>query len=127
MTSDDDDIELTYSQRFNRADPKCDALKRELEKRGLNPALAQDAAAKHLQLKQLKAQVEGQKDTEKKRKEQADRKSAGFKTLTREEKIKADQLTADEKPSPDQLVEQGNTDKKADDKVKEEEVQGEGG
>ena len=126
MTSDDDDIELSYSQRFNRADPKRDALKRELEKRGLNPNLAKDVAAQHLKLRELKAQVEGQKDSEKKRREQNE-KTGGFKTLTREEKIKQDRLTSDEKPSADQLVEQGKADQKAEDKIKEEEVQGEGG
>ena len=127
MTSDDDDIELTYSQRFNRADPRRDALRRQLEKQGLNKELAKDISTKQMKLSALKAQIEGQKDAEKKRKEQNEKKNTGFKTLTREEKIHADRITADEKPSPDQLVEQGKVDEKADDKMKEEEVQGEGG
>jgi hypothetical protein len=86
------------------------------------------ADASRLKLSVLRNQFEGQKDDQQKRDQKQKEKAAlkSFGTKTREQELKAGQLTADTNPNADQLVQQGNRDDAVQDEQKGTEIQGEG-
>ncbi len=104
-------------------DAKRKALMRQLEKKGLKDAVKPGADLKQLQLTLLKGQVNAKDDKASMPKEE---KSTGKSaTKTREQEIAAQKLTADTKPSAEQMVTQGAQDEKAEEALKTDEVQGE--
>lgn len=104
-------------------DAKRKALMRQLEKKGLKDAVKPGADLKQLQLTLLKGQVNAKDDKATMQKEE---KSTGKSaTKTREQEIAAQKLTADTKPSAEQMVTQGAQDEKAEEALKTDEVQSE--
>lgn len=104
-------------------DAKRKALMRQLEKKGLKDEVKQGADLKQLKLTLLKGQVNPKDDKAKMQKEE---KSTGKSTTkTREQEIAAQKLTADTKPSAEQMVTQGAQDEKAEETLKTDEVQSE--
>jgi hypothetical protein len=131
MQNDDElDISMSDPNRFESAKAKRKALEQKLKKEGLQlaakgPAMAD---ASRLKLSVLRNQFEGQKDDQQKRDQKQKEKAAlkSFGTKTREQELKAGQLTADTNPNADQLVQQGNRDDAVQDEQKGTEIQGEG-
>jgi len=112
-TRDDEDVWASYSQqeRLTRADPRKDALKREVESKQGKSILDKDAKRlKELKtkvnLRELQSQMAGKKDEESKRaaREEADQKSKPFHTETIKEKEEARVDTAQSKPTPEKLI-----------------------
>lgn len=106
---------------------KRKALKQKLEKQGQKQAAnKQGANLKDLKLSLLKGQMD-EKKGDKNRAAQNDEKNklAGFGTKTREQEIASSKLTVDAKPSAEQLVKQGRQDEKAEETLKQDEVQSE--
>lgn len=104
-------------------DAKRKALMRQLEKKGLKDAVKPGADLKHLQLVLLKGQVNPKDDKAKAPPE--DQKASKSGTKTREQEIAAQKLTAETKPSAEQMVTQGAQDEKAEAALKADEVQSE--
>ena len=117
----------TYFESPTKA--KRDALQQKLAKQGL-ASLSQNPGAgdlKGLKLQVLKQQVEGKKDEEKKRDQGVkDKQTPSSGTKTREQEI-ASERNPDPKPSAEQAVKQSAKDKKANEELQKNEVQGEGG
>lgn len=104
-------------------DAKRKALMRQLEKKGLKDAVKPGADLKQLQLTLLKGQVNAKDDKTTMQKEEKNTGKSG--TKTREQEIAAQKLTADTKPSAEQMVTQGAQDEKAEEALKTDEVQSE--
>ena len=125
MYNDDDDPELQDAQKLESPGrAKLQALQQKLKQEGLSSTERMDL--QELKKSMLKHQVEKKKG--RKGKERTERRELGaFKTTTREEEIKRSRLTADINPMPDQLLQQGKQDRKAEEEMRKEEIQGEGG
>ncbi|MDD5102784.1 MAG: hypothetical protein PHX93_00105 [Candidatus Peribacteraceae bacterium] len=112
-THDDEDVWASYSQqeRLTRADPRKDALKREVERKQGRNILDKDAQKlKELKTKvnlgELQSQVSGQQDEESQRSRRAeeDRKHQTFHTETIKEKEEEAVDTAKTKPTAERLI-----------------------
>jgi hypothetical protein len=123
MYYDDEEIRGSTSSREFLESPakaKREALRNKLKKDGLKPKTDN---LQGLKLQMLKQKMEGRKDAEQKRNnEKKDGKGSSVSTKTREQEIKARQQTADEKPSTDQMVKQGQTQAKAQEEMQKQEV-----
>lgn len=97
-------------------------LMRQLEKKGLKDQVKPAADLKQLKLTLLKGQVS--KKDEKPKSEPVD-KGTKSGTKTREQEIEAQKLTADIKPTAEQMTKQAAQDEKAEEKLKADEVQSE--
>lgn len=97
-------------------------LMRQLEKKGLKDQVKPGADLKQLKLTLLKGQVS--KKDEKPKNEPVD-KGTKSGTKTREQEIEAQKLTADTKPTVEQLTKQAAQDEKAEEQLKADEVQSE--
>ena len=104
-------------------DAKRKALMRQLEKKGLKDEVKQGADLKQLKLTLLKGQMNPKDDKLKAPKE--DKNAGKSATKTREQEIASQKLTAETKPSAEQMVQQGAQDQKAEDQLKTDEVQSE--
>lgn len=111
-----------YFESPNKA--KMKALKAKLEKQGIKVAADKQNDLKALKLALLKGQVDDKKD-EKAAQNAADAKGTKQGTKTREQEIAASTLTADAKPSADQMVSQSRQDQQAKEALKQDEVQSE--
>lgn len=94
-----------------------------LEKKGMKDEVKQGADLKQLKLALLKGQMNPKDDKSKAPKEDKNASKSG--TKTREQEIAAAKMTADAKPSAEQMVKQGQTDQKAEEELKADEVQSE--
>ncbi|MFH0851829.1 MAG: hypothetical protein V1876_03710 [Candidatus Peregrinibacteria bacterium] len=110
---DDEDVWVSTSkqERFTRADPRKDALKREVESRQGKNILDKDAKKlKELKtkvnLQRLQSQVAGKEDEESKRakREEEDKKHQTFHTETIKEKEEGAVDTAKTKPTSEKLI-----------------------
>ncbi len=111
-----------YLESPNKA--KMKALKDKLKKQGIKVAADKQGDLKALKLALLKGQVADKNDT-KTADESADAKGTAQGTKTREQQISSAKLGADTKQSADQIVAQNQQDEKAEDALKEDEVQSE--
>lgn len=123
MYYDDEEIRgSTSSREFLESPAKArrEALKNKLKKEGIKPKTNDLQSLKRQVLQQ---KMDGQKDSEQKRdQEKKERQGTLIGTKTREQELKALQQTADEKPSAEQLVKQGQAQAKADEEMQKEEV-----
>jgi len=112
-TRDDEDVWVSTSrqEKFTRADPRKDALKREVESKQGRNILDKDAKKlKELKTKvnlsELQSQVAGQQDdqTKRNRKEEDRKKSQTFHTESIKEKEEEDIDTAQTKATPERLI-----------------------
>lgn len=112
-TRDDEDVWVSSSrqEKFTRADPRKDVLKRDIESKQGRKILDTDAKKlKELKtkvnLKSLQSQVAGQDDDETKRakRDEEAKKHQTFHTESIEEKAKKEVETAQVQPSPDQQI-----------------------
>ncbi len=101
------------------------ALKEQLLKKGLkDEATKAGTDLKSLKLALLKGQVD-KKDEKNAQQPDEGKKGGSMGTKTREQEIASRKLVADTKHSADQLVDQGEQDEKAEEALKQEEVQSE--
>ncbi|MDD5041885.1 MAG: hypothetical protein PHX87_05695 [Candidatus Peribacteraceae bacterium] len=112
-TRDDEDVWASYSrqERFTRADPRKDALKREVESQQGKNILDKDAKRlKELKtkvnLQELQSKVAGKEDEEVKRtkRDEEEKKPKTFHTETIKEKEEAAVDTAKTKPTSERLI-----------------------
>ncbi|MDO8468210.1 MAG: hypothetical protein Q7S29_00430 [Candidatus Peribacter sp.] len=117
-TRDDEDVWVSSSkqERFTRADPRKDALKRDIESTQGKSILDKDAnKLKELKTKvnlsELQSQMAGKQDEESKRaaREEADQKSKPFHTETIKEKEEGAVETAKTKPTSEKLIKKEET------------------
>ncbi|MEQ1849870.1 MAG: hypothetical protein ABL890_04760 [Candidatus Peribacteraceae bacterium] len=123
--SSDDDFELTFSSQDrltkSEATARKLALRKELQARGLDPKLANQAdLSRSIRLKDLKAKVE-------KEKKPADQKPSVHGTKTREQQIQADRMGSSSKPTTEQVMEQSKRQEAAETKAMDEEIQSDAG
>jgi len=114
MVFDDDDeladIQPTVEKQFTRADRgKRETLKEQIES-DLGKNVEEEETELHAQvdLKQLKNNVAGKKDEEKKRKEKGEEEAEKIKTFgtkTRKQEEEEAISTAGEKATPDKMIE----------------------
>lgn len=130
MYADDDDIDiksLAGSSSDSTSKRKQRALLQKLKEQGIDAKQAeqQTAAAGKLKLSVLKNQFAGKQDAEQKR-DQENKEKAGSSqgTKTREQELKSQTMTADAKPGPGAMIDQG---KRQDAANKAQEEQGEQG
>ncbi len=109
-TRDDEDVWASYSQqeRLTRADPRKDALKREVESKQGKSILDKDAKKlKELKtkvnLQDLQSQVTGQ-ERQRARKEEEEKKPKTFHTETIKEREEGAVDTAKTKTTPEKLI-----------------------
>ena len=123
---EDDDSPSPSSAEYLESphEAKRKALLQKIEKKGIKDAATKPAAdLKQLKLTLLRGQMEPKNDPSKAPK---DEKAVGkMATKTREQEIVSEKLTADTKPTAEQLVKQGTQDQKAEDALKTDEVQSE--
>ncbi|MDD5739726.1 MAG: hypothetical protein PHO20_03085 [Candidatus Peribacteraceae bacterium] len=113
-TRDDEDVWVSTSrqEKFTRADPRKDALKREVESRQGKSILDKDAQKlKELKTKvnlsELQSQMAGrqqEEQTKRNREEDEDKKHQTFHTETIKEKEEEDIDTAKTKATPERLI-----------------------
>lgn len=122
--SSDDDSELSTSSREYLESPakaKREALRRKFEKAGFgNDAKKGDAALKSLKLSVLKSEV-----TKKDNQPSPANAPASFGTKTREQEIAAARLSGETKPTTDTILQQATMQQKAEEQLKQDEVQSE--
>ncbi|MDD4286797.1 MAG: hypothetical protein PHN33_00410 [Candidatus Peribacteraceae bacterium] len=113
-TRDDEDVWVSTSrqEKFTRAEPRKDALKREVESRQGKSILDKDAQKlKELKTKvnlsELQSQMAGrqqEEQTKRNREEDEDKKHQTFHTETIKEKEEEDIDTAKTKATPERLI-----------------------
>lgn len=117
-TRDDEDVWVSTSkqERFTRADPRKDALKRDIESKQGKSILDKDAKKlKELKtkvnLQGLQSQMTGKEDEETKRakRDEEDKKPKTFHTETIKEKEEGAVDTAKTKPTSEKLIKKEET------------------
>ena len=117
-TRDDEDVWVSSSkqERFTRADPRKDALKRDIESKQGKSILDKDAQKlKELKtkvnLQGLQSQVAGREDEETKsaQRDEEDKKHQTFHTETIKEKEEGAVDTAKTKPTSEKLIKKEET------------------
>lgn len=132
MLYDNDDSELLISSSDPRAlesstKARREALKLKLKKEGFQPSQDGNVDPKQaLKLSLLKSQMDGKKDEETRKAREVQRGST-HGTKTREQEIASGKMTADAKPSAQDIIRQEAESEAHDDEIQKQEVTGEGG
>lgn len=125
FNDDESDVSRSSAEYLESPEKaKMKALKAKLEKQGIRVAPDKQNDLKTLKLALLKGQVTDDKKDDK-ASEAAQAKGTSQGTKTREQQIAASKLGAETKQSTDQVVAQNTQDKKAEDTLKQTEVQSE--
>ena len=122
----DDDAPSTSSADFLQSphEAKRKELMRKLEKKGMRDAATKPGAdLNDLRRALLKGQMD--KKNDKSMTPIEDKKPGKTATKTREQEIASEMLTADAKPTAEQLAKQGMQDEKAEQNLKDDEAQSE--
>ncbi len=124
MLFDDDLSSSTSSAEYLQSphEAKRKELMRKLEKKGMKDAATKPGAnLNDLKLALLKGQMD--KNNDKSALPKEEQKAGKTATKTREQEIASEKLTADAKPTAEQLAKQGTQDEKAEQNLKDDEAQ----
>lgn len=124
----DDELELSASDPArieSSAKARRKALERKMMEQNLEQKVDPAAADKSkLKLDVLKKRLEGEKDEKTKKDQQRKEKTgSSFQTMTREQEIQAQKLTAETQLTPDKLIEQGKQEEAVKKEQQKEEIQ----